>query len=61
MATQVKATLERIRQDFPDDVEYVISLDTTKPITAGINEIVVTLFQALVLVILVVYIFLQSS
>ena len=61
VATQVKATLERIRQDFPDDVEYVISLDTTKPITAGINEIVVTLFQALVLVILVVYIFLQSS
>ncbi len=61
VATQVKATLERISQDFPDDVEYVISLDTTKPITAGIDEIVVTLFQALVLVILVVYIFLQSS
>jgi len=61
VATQVKATLERISQDFPDDVEYVISLDTTKPIIAGIDEIVVTLFQALVLVILVVYVFLQSS
>ena len=45
---------------FPDDLEYVISLDTTKPITAGIREIVITLFQAVVLVMLVVYIFLQN-
>ncbi len=61
VAEQVIATMDRISQDFPDDVEYVISLDTTKPITAGIREIVITLFQALALVILVVYIFLQSS
>ena len=47
-------------QRFPDDVEYVISLDTTRPIDAGIREIVVTLFQAVALVILVVFIFLQN-
>ena len=61
VAEQVIANLERIKQNFPDDVEYVISLDTTKPITAGIREIIITLFQALALVILVVYVFLQSS
>ena len=60
VAEQVMAVMEQISQSFPDDVEYVISLDTTKPVTAGIREIVITLFQALLLVILVVYIFLQS-
>jgi hydrophobe/amphiphile efflux-1 (HAE1) family protein len=56
----VLSAMEEVAQRFPDDVEYVVSLDTTKPITAGIREIVITLFQAVALVILVVYIFLQS-
>ncbi len=56
----VFAALERVSERFPDDVEYVISLDTTKPITAGIREIIITLFQAVALVILVVFIFLQN-
>ena len=53
--------MENISQRFPDDLEYVISLDTTKPITEGIREIVITLFQAVGLVILVVFIFLQNA
>ncbi|RLA16386.1 MAG: hydrophobe/amphiphile efflux-1 family RND transporter [Gammaproteobacteria bacterium] len=61
VAEQVLSTMERIGERLPDDVEYVISLDTTKPITEGIREIVITLFQALALVIMVVYIFLQSG
>ena len=61
VAKQILTAMERIAERFPDDVEYVISLDTTKPITAGIREIVVTLFQAVALVILVVYIFLQNA
>lgn len=61
VADAVFKALERIAEGFPDDVEYVVSLDTTKPITAGIREIVVTLFQAVFLVILVVYIFLQNA
>lgn len=61
VAAQVLSTMEEISERFPDDVEYVISLDTTKPITAGIREIVITLFQAVFLVILVVYIFLQNA
>ena len=61
VAEQVFTALDRIAEKFPDDLEYVISLDTTKPITAGIREIVITLFQAVGLVILVVYIFLQNA
>jgi len=61
VADAVFKALERIAEGFPDDVEYVVSLDTTKPITAGIREIVITLFQAVFLVILVVYIFLQNA
>ena len=61
VAQQVSAAMERISQRFPDDLEYVISLDTTKPITEGIREIVITLFQAVALVILVVFIFLQNA
>jgi HAE1 family hydrophobic/amphiphilic exporter-1 len=60
VADQVFATLEELKQRFPADVDYVISLDTTRPIKAGIREIVITLFQAMALVIFVVYIFLQN-
>ena len=61
VAQQVIAAVEGLSERFPDDIEYVISLDTTKPITAGIREIIITLFQAVGLVILVVYIFLQDA
>ncbi len=60
VAEQVFDTLEELEKRFPADVEYRISLDTTRPIEAGIREIVVTLFQAVGLVILVVFIFLQN-
>jgi HAE1 family hydrophobic/amphiphilic exporter-1 len=60
VADQIFAAMEQIATRFPDDLEYVISLDTTKPITEGIREIVITLFQAVGLVILVVFIFLQN-
>ena len=61
VADEIFTALNRIAEGFPDDIEYVVSLDTTKPITAGIREIVITLFQAVFLVILVVYIFLQNA
>jgi len=60
VAEQVFDTLQELETRFPADVEYRISLDTTRPIEAGIREIVVTLFQAVGLVILVVFIFLQN-
>ena len=48
------------RQRFPRDMEYLVSLDTTLPVSEGITEIVHTLFEAVALVIIVVFIFLQN-
>ncbi|HYM05659.1 MAG TPA: multidrug efflux RND transporter permease subunit [Terriglobales bacterium] len=59
-AAGVKKLLTEAKQRFPQDVDYVISLDTTRAVTEGIKEIVLTLLIALVLVIFVVYLFLQS-
>jgi HAE1 family hydrophobic/amphiphilic exporter-1 len=56
----VRKMMEQLKQKFPDDVDYVISLDTTLSVREGIKEIVTTLWEALLLVILVVFIFLQS-
>ena len=56
-ATQL---METIKSRFPGDLDYVTSLDTTQAVREGINEIVHTLFEALVLVIIVVYLFLQG-
>ncbi len=60
VADNVRATMEKLSEGFPEGMEYEVALDTTEPITAGIREIVITLFQALALVILVVFIFLQN-
>ncbi|MGB3363558.1 MAG: efflux RND transporter permease subunit, partial [Thermodesulfobacteriota bacterium] len=60
LASTVKTTIEDISKSFPESMKYDISLDTTLAITAGIKEIVVTLFVALALVILVVFIFIQD-
>src|SRR5579863_5518393 len=59
-ANGVKKLMAGMKQTFPQDMDYVISLDTTKAVTSGIKEIVETLVIAILLVILVVYIFLQS-
>jgi hydrophobic/amphiphilic exporter-1 (mainly G- bacteria), HAE1 family len=59
-ADGVKKMMTKLSQRFPHGLEYVISLDTTQPVTAGIREMIKTLIEALVLVILVVYLFLQS-
>jgi HAE1 family hydrophobic/amphiphilic exporter-1 len=60
--TMNKATvlMEESKQRFPADLDYAISLDTTLAVREGINEIVHTLFEAIVLVILVVFLFLQG-
>jgi len=60
LAGMVKQSMEKMAQRFPDGVKYDISLDATAPITAGIDDIIKTLFEALFLVILVVFIFIQD-
>ncbi len=59
-ANGAKKLIAGMKQRFPDDVDYVVNLDTTRAVTEGIKEIVKTLVIALVLVILVVYLFLQG-
>ncbi len=59
-ANGVRKLMKDLKQRFPKGLDYVISLDTTLPVTAGIHEMVKTLLEALGLVILVVYLFLQS-
>src|SRR5213593_2213756 len=59
-ADGVKRLLAEVKNRFPQDMDYVISLDTTRAVTEGVKDIVVTLLIAIVLVTLVVYLFLQG-
>ena len=60
VAGGVKRTIADLKQRFPADVDYGISLDTTVPVTGGIREIVITLLETTLLVALVIFVFLQS-
>lgn len=59
-ADQIKNLLKDMELRFPPDMAYTIALDGTLPIRASIREIMSTLVQAIILVILVVFIFLQN-
>ena len=56
----VRKTMEEMKASFPDGMEYMISLDTNDFVRLSIKEVIKTLFEAIVLVVLVVYLFLQS-
>ncbi len=60
VASRVKQTMDDLKLRFPRDMEYLVSLDTTLPVSEGIVEIEHTLFEAIGLVIVVVFIFLQN-
>ncbi|KPW02840.1 MULTISPECIES: efflux RND transporter permease subunit [Pseudoalteromonas] len=60
VATDVKARMAELAKQLPDGVEYSIPYDTTEFINRSIDEVVVTLVQAVGLVILVVFLFLQN-
>jgi HAE1 family hydrophobic/amphiphilic exporter-1 len=59
-ARGVRKVMEDAKKRFPEDVEYVVSLDTTESVTEGMREIVQTILIAIALVAIVVYLFLQS-
>ena len=59
-AAAVKARMKELSATFPPSINYSIPLDTTKAVTAGIREIVFTLLEALGLVVIVVFMFLQG-
>jgi len=59
-ADGAKNLMAELKQHFPADLDYAVALDTTLAVTEGIHEIVVTLWIALALVIVVVFVFLQG-
>ncbi len=60
VAAGVREVMAGLRPRFPKDVDYRYTLDTTAPVSEGIKEILKTLGEAMVLVILVVFLFLQN-
>ncbi len=60
VADGIKAAMEQLKQRFPEDLDYAVSVDTTRPVTEGIKEILKTLVEAMFLVLLVVFLFLQN-
>lgn len=59
-ANAVKAKVQQLSENFPDGIEYHFIFDNTKFIVISIEEVVKTLVEALILVIIIVYVFLQS-
>ena len=59
-AEGVRKLMGRMKERFPEDVDYAISLDQTLPVTEGMRDVVETLVIAILLVIFVVYLFLQD-
>ncbi len=60
VADRVRTRMEELKQKFPSGMDYVIPFDTTKFVQASIHEVVHTLIEALILVAVVVFIFLQN-
>jgi len=60
VAQGVKSAMAELKQRFPPDLDYVVTLDTTLPVTEGISEISKTILEAMALVTLVVFLFLQN-
>jgi multidrug efflux pump len=60
VSNEVRKTLEEMKARFPSGLDYMISLDTNDFVRLSIKEVVHTLFEAIVLVVLIVYLFLQS-
>lgn len=58
--TEVKKVLEQAKETFPPDLDYTIVMDNTNFINASINEVKDTFVESLLLVILVVFVFLQK-
>ena len=60
VSKQVRETMEQMSKNFPDGITYSIPYDTTIFVEVSIHEVIHTFFEAVILVILVVYLFLQN-
>src|SRR5262249_44099606 len=60
VSNEVRKVLQEMKPQFPDGIDYTISLDTNDFVRLSIKEVIHTLIEAVILVVLVVYLFLQS-
>ena len=60
IADAVYSRMEQMKKDLPDDVEYTYSFDNTKFIRASINEVKSTVYEAFILVIIIIFLFLRD-
>ena len=60
LAKKIRMEMDTLAKNFPESIQYKVALDSTKAITAGINDIIETLIIALILVIFIVFIFIQD-
>ncbi|MGH6895981.1 MAG: efflux RND transporter permease subunit [Geminicoccaceae bacterium] len=60
LAEEVEATMAGLAEHFPEDIAWVVNYDTTRFVRESIREVIVTLLQAVALVLLVIFVFLQN-
>jgi HAE1 family hydrophobic/amphiphilic exporter-1 len=60
VAKQCRAVLANLRKDFPPGIDYRVAVDTTQTVSDSIHEVLVTLVEAIVIVIVVIFLFLQD-
>ncbi len=60
VAKQCKAVLEDLKKSFPPGMTYVVAVDTTQVVSDSIREVLITLVEAVVIVIIVIFLFLQD-
>lgn len=60
VSKKVRATLAEMKKSFPEGIDYEIAMDTTEFTRASITDVIHTFFEAVILVVIVVFVFLQS-
>lgn len=60
IADQVKATMDEVKVNYPEGLKHVVSYDTTRFVEVSIREVLKTLGEAMILVFIVVFVFLQN-
>ncbi len=60
VAREVKAELDRLERNFPPGLKYQIALNTTQVVSDSIREVLITLVEAIILVVIVIFVFLQT-
>jgi HAE1 family hydrophobic/amphiphilic exporter-1 len=60
VAKKCRVVLENLKKSFPPGMDYVIAVDTTQVVSDSIREVLITLIEAIVIVIIVIFLFLQD-